>query len=184
MDSDSACILKGFHDSYNYGGSKYKASSTPTGADFDQCKKLAYNALKVKEQVCKHMKCTFGGIWNGGGGDGQKKLFVASFFFDRAAEADIINPSVAVAKVKPADFEEAAKKACEASYEDAGKIYPHVEKDNLPYLCMDLTYQYTLLVDGFALSRTQEITLVKKVEYKNSYVEAAWPLGSAIELVS
>lgn len=32
------------------------------------------------------MKCTFGGIWNGGGGDGQKNLFVASFFFDRAAE--------------------------------------------------------------------------------------------------
>lgn len=184
MDSDSACILKGFHDSYTYGGSKYKASSTPAGADFDQCKKLAYDALKVKQQVCKHMKCTFGGVWNGGGGDGQKKLFVASFFFDRAAEAGFIDKSAAVAKVKPADFEEAAKKACEASYEDAGKSFPNVEKDNLPYLCMDLTYQYTLLVDGFALSRTQEITLVKKVEYKKSYVEAAWPLGSAIELVS
>jgi len=130
------------------------------------------------------MKCTFGGVWNGGGGLGQKKLFVASFFFDRAAEAGFINPNVAVAKVKPSDFEKAAKKACAASYEDAGKIFPSVEKDNLPYLCMDLTYQYTLLVDGFALSRTQEITLVKKVEYKNSYVEAAWPLGSAIELVS
>lgn len=36
------------------------------------------------------MKCTFGGIWNGGGGDGQKNLFVASFFFDRAAEVLII----------------------------------------------------------------------------------------------
>jgi apyrase len=36
------------------------------------------------------MKCTFGGIWNGGGGDGQKNMFVASFFFDRAAQVLII----------------------------------------------------------------------------------------------
>lgn len=36
------------------------------------------------------MKCTFGGIWNGGGGDGQKNLFVASFFFDRAVEVPIV----------------------------------------------------------------------------------------------
>lgn len=43
-------------------------------------------ALKVNESTCTHMKCTFGGVWNGGGGDGQKNLFVASFFFDRAAE--------------------------------------------------------------------------------------------------
>ena len=52
---------------------------------------MAFRALKVNESTCTHMKCTFGGIWNGGGGDGQKNLFVASFFFDRAAE--VFNPS-------------------------------------------------------------------------------------------
>lgn len=48
--------------------------------------RVAMKALKVNEATCTHMKCTFGGVWNGGGGDGQRNLFVASFFFDRAAE--------------------------------------------------------------------------------------------------
>lgn len=119
------------------------------------------------------MKCTFRGIWNGGGGDGQKNLFVASFFFDRASEvtfdsspdgylcslqpsrslrpcqAGFIDPNNPVAKVKPADFEEAANRACQLSVDDAKAAYPHVATENLPYLCMDLAYQYALLVDGF-----------------------------------
>ena len=56
----------------------------------EDCRRLALNALKVNESTCTHMKCTFGGIWNGGGGDGQKNMFVASFFFDRAAQVLII----------------------------------------------------------------------------------------------
>uniref|UniRef100_A0A0D6R4B1 Apyrase n=1 Tax=Araucaria cunninghamii TaxID=56994 RepID=A0A0D6R4B1_ARACU len=179
----SPCILKGFEGSYTYSGSKYKASARSTGADFKECRTCASLALKVG-QACTHMKCTFGGVWNGGGGDGQKKLFVASFFYDRAKEAGFIDSSKAVVKVKPADFKKAAKKACRTSYENAGNIFPDVEQSQLPYICMDLIYQYALLVDGFALSDSQEITLVKQVEYKDSLVEAAWPLGSAIELVS
>jgi len=30
---------------------------------------------------CPYGKCTFGGIWNGGGGSGQKTLYVTSSFY-------------------------------------------------------------------------------------------------------
>ncbi|KAK4725982.1 hypothetical protein R3W88_030899 [Solanum pinnatisectum] len=183
-ESGSPCILGGHHGTYKYGGAVYPASSTSQGSSMSSCREVALKALKINEPVCTHMKCTFGGVWNGGGGDGQKNMFVASFFFDRAAEAGIINPSLAVAKVRPADYESAANRVCATGLEGAKSEFPHVETDNLPYLCMDLVYQYTLLVDGFGLEPQQEITLVKKVEYKNSFVEAAWPLGSAIEVAS
>jgi hypothetical protein len=97
------------------------------------------------------MKCTFGGVWNGGGGGGQKKMFVASFFFDRAAEAGFVDPNQPVAEVRPLDFEKAANKACNMRMEEGKSKFPRVEEDNLPYLCLDLVYQYTLLVDGFGM---------------------------------
>ncbi|KAJ9179941.1 hypothetical protein P3X46_008251 [Hevea brasiliensis] len=183
-DSDNACILAGYDGVYKYGGVEYKTSAASSGSSFEGCRSLALKALKVNESACTHMKCTFGGVWNGGGGDGQKNLFVASFFFDRAAEAGFIDPALPVAKVHPVDFEDAAKRTCETKLEDANSLYQRVEEGNLPFLCMDLVYQYTLLVDGFALEPWQEITLVKKVKYRESLVEAAWPLGSAIEALS
>nr|GEU92735.1 apyrase 2-like [Tanacetum cinerariifolium] len=102
----------------------------------------------------------------------------------KALKAGFVDPKSHVAKVRPVDFQEAAKRACQTTLEDAKSAYSNVEEANLPYLCMDLVYQYTLLVDGFDLAPWQQITLVKKVEYQNSLVEAAWPLGSAIEAVS
>ncbi|XP_047160723.1 apyrase 2-like [Vigna umbellata] len=183
-DAENPCILSGYDGSYLYGGKSFKASSSSSGANINECKSVALKALKVNEIACTHMKCTFGGIWNGGGGDGQKNLFVASFFFDRAAEAGFADPNSPVAIVRPADFEDAAKRACQTKLENAKSTYPNVEEGNLPYLCMDLVYQYTLLVDGFGIYPWQEVTLVKKVKYDDALVEAAWPLGSAIEAVS
>lgn len=60
----------------------------------EECRRVTLKALKINE-TCTHMKCTFGGVWNGGGGDGQKNLFVASFFFDRAAEVFLTQNCVA-----------------------------------------------------------------------------------------
>lgn len=75
-----------FQGSYKYGGAVYPASAMSQGSSLSSCREVSLKALKVNEPTCTHMKCTFGGVWNGGGGDGQKNMFVASFFFDRAAE--------------------------------------------------------------------------------------------------
>ncbi|CAN6454530.1 unnamed protein product [Victoria cruziana] len=177
------CILKGFDGTYNYGEVRLKASALPSGSSYEDCRLAATAALRVND-TCTHLKCTFGGIWSGGGGDGQKSLFVASFFFDRAVEAGFVDPKHPISTVKPKDFEDAAKKVCKTTLKDAADLYTKVDENHLPYLCMDLVYQYTLLVDGFGLDPSTDITLVKQVEYKDSLVEAAWPLGSAIEVMS
>ncbi|WZZ22097.1 hypothetical protein YC2023_123484 [Brassica napus] len=183
-DSNNPCIVTGYDGTYKYGGEELKAAALQSGASLDECRRFTINALKVNDTLCTHMKCTFGGVWNGGRGGGQKNMFVASFFFDRAAEAGFVDPKQPVATVRPIDFEKAAKKACSMKMEEGKSKFPRVEEDNLPYLCVDLVYQYTLLVDGFGLKPTQTITLVKKVKYGEHAVEAAWPLGSAIEAVS
>lgn len=51
--------------------------------------------------------------------------------------------------MKAKDFEDAARQACETNINDARNSYSRVDEGNLPYLCLDLVYQYTLLVDGF-----------------------------------
>ena len=75
---------------YKYGGKEFKAPASQSGASLDECRRITINALKVNDTLCTHRKCTFGGVWNGGRGGGQKNMFVASFFFDRAAE--VIQP--------------------------------------------------------------------------------------------
>nr|XP_010922866.1 probable apyrase 2 [Elaeis guineensis] len=177
------CMLGGYTGSYEYNGEVYNASASPSGSSYSKCRTETIKVLKINE-TCAYEDCTFGGVWSGGGGDGQKNLYVASFFYDRAAQVGFIDSEKPNALVTPSDFEEATKMACKLSLEEANVTYPNVAEEDLPYICMDLVYEYTLLVDGFGLEPSQEIILVTKVEYGDSYVGAAWPLGSAIEVVS
>ncbi|KAJ0605771.1 putative apyrase [Helianthus annuus] len=145
-DADNPCILTGV---YTYGGIDYKVSAPSSGSSMIKCGKEVLKALKVNESTCTYPKCTFSGVWNGGGGDGQNNMYVGSYFYDRAAQVGFINVSERVVEVRPQDFKVAAKHACETTFEDAKSTYPNVDPEDLPYLCMDFVYQYTLLVDGF-----------------------------------
>ena len=58
-----------------------------------------------------------------------------------------------------------------------------VKADQAPYLCLDLSFQFTLLTTGFKIPETTRVSLVKKVKYHSQEVEAAWPLGAGINLI-
>lgn len=66
----------------------YNASASASGSSYSKCRTEAIKALKINE-TCTYQDCTFGGVWSGGGGDGQQNLYAASFFYDRAAQVKL-----------------------------------------------------------------------------------------------
>ncbi|KAL2555159.1 apyrase 2 [Forsythia ovata] len=182
-NSTNPCILEGYEGKYTYGGVVYKVSAPPTGTNMRRCGMLTRKALKINAP-CKYEKCTFNGIWNGGGGDGQKNLYLSSSFYWTALDAGILKQNATAGRIRLRAYKDTAKRACATKVSDVISEFPNVEKDDIPYLCMDLVYIYTLLVDGFDLDAYEKVSVVKQVEYKNSQVEAAWPLGCAIDVIS
>ncbi|XP_022153685.1 apyrase 2-like [Momordica charantia] len=177
------CILAGYEGTYTYDGKEYKASASQSGSSFGRCRKVILEALKINES-CGYNECSFDGIWSGGGGAGQRNLYVSSLFFDKAAQVGFIDGNQPEAAVKVIEFKKAAMLACQTKYVDAKSKYPNVYSSDVQYVCMDLVYEYTLLVDGFGIDSQKKITLVKQVAYHGSVAEAAWPLGNAVAVVS
>ncbi|AES80808.2 putative apyrase [Medicago truncatula] len=181
--SPNPCILAGYHGTYTYSGEEYKAFSPASGSNFDECKEIILKALKVNDP-CPYGKCSFGGIWNGGGGSGQKTLYVTSSFYYVPTGVNIADPNKPNSKIRIEDLKTGAEQVCKTKYKDAKATYPLIYEDSLPYACLDLIYQYTLFVDGFGLDPLQEITVANQIEYQDALVDAAWPLGNAIEAIS
>nr|BAM84272.1 apyrase [Medicago truncatula] len=181
--SANPCILPGFNGTFTYSGVEYKAFSPSSGSNFDECKEIILKVLKVNDP-CPYSSCTFSGIWNGGGGSGQKKLFVTSAFAYLTEDVGMVEPNKPNSILHPIDFEIEAKRACALNFEDVKSTYPRLTEAKRPYVCMDLLYQHVLLVHGFGLSPRKEITVGEGIQYQNSVVEAAWPLGTAVEAIS
>lgn len=130
------------------------------------------------------MKCMFGGVWSGGGGFGLNFLFVVFFFFDWVLEVGIVKDvDVVEVEVRLLEFEVVVKKICILSIVELGEVFLNVVVDIWKFLCMDLMYQYLLMVIGFQVDVSMKMILVKKVKYRGLYVEIVWLLGSVIELV-
>uniref|UniRef100_A0ACD5ZS35 Uncharacterized protein n=1 Tax=Avena sativa TaxID=4498 RepID=A0ACD5ZS35_AVESA len=174
----SSCMLRGSTGNYSYNGADYGAAASPAGAAYGRCREEVGRALKL-DAPCSAKNCTFGGVWGGGGGAGQATLYAASFFYGKATQVGWVKKGDPSARSSPAAYRAAAERICPLSVEEARAAYPGVREAE--FICMDLVYQYTLLVEGFGVAPAREITLVDKVKHGDYFMEAAWPLGEAIE---
>jgi len=170
--------------SYAYGGSTVKASAADAGPAATECAAVAVSALRADASCAPApaAECGFAGAWGGGGGAGASAFYVSSYFFDRAAQAGALPAGAIAAPATPRDFADAATEACAASPSklkaDEAAEMSAADRD---LFCLDLSYCHALLTSGFGLADDDAFTLVKQVSYRGKPVEAAWPLGAAID---
>jgi len=177
------CIPQGFTGEYQYGGKSFPATSPAGGASHQQCSREVVAAMKTDEPCGAQGQCSFNGAWNGGMGHGAARVYVSSYLFDRGVETGIIS-SAPMADANASMYKQMAEKVCGMRVEAITSAYPGVDAANAPYLCMDLSYCYAVLVEGFRVPQHSKLTLVKQIPYKGEHLEAQWPLGAAINSLS
>ena len=184
-DDSHPCIHEGYTGKYTYGEEVYHAQGKDAvGAQYDQCMATVLTALNRDEKCgAPQPQCSFQGAWRGS--RIPEVFYVSSYFWDRAADAGLLDDDKDThAVVSPKHFKDMAEDVCDLDVQSVQSKYGRIPKEHSPYFCLDLTYAHTLLTGGFNIPDEQEIVLVKKVKYKDDYVEVAWALGAGINLLS
>uniref|UniRef100_A0A5S6QCV6 Uncharacterized protein n=1 Tax=Trichuris muris TaxID=70415 RepID=A0A5S6QCV6_TRIMR len=99
-------------------------------------------------------------------------LYAFGYFFDLALRANMVEEQGGMVELE--DFLLAARRAC-SRYTDT-----LTSDDLLRWQCLDLTYVYSLLKDGYKLPNRQRISLIKKLRG----METSWALGAAYHLLN
>mmetsp|Transcript_28108 Transcript_28108/g.53169 ORF Transcript_28108/g.53169 Transcript_28108/m.53169 type:complete len:478 (+) Transcript_28108:83-1516(+) len=182
------CVLPGTNTTYSYAGAKHHVQGrehTEVDESFASCSAVVQGALN-KDKACKEGpadECSFDGVWGGGASASSSlsDVHLSSYFFDRAQQAGLVGEDVISGDTTPGEFGKAAVRACGAESAEAAAIgFSGVGDSDAPYLCIDLTFCHTLLTQGFGLGSDAQLKLVKRIPYQGTEIEAAWPLGAAI----
>lgn len=124
-------------------------------SSFENCRQV------VKEVVLRHSVHIPAEIQS-------RNIAAFSYFYDRALDANIISKDDSKNLAKVQSFIDAAVRACDP-----------ILSDEAPFLCVDLTFIVSLLVDGYGLRPEKQLNLYKRI---NGH-EASWALGVAYSIV-
>lgn len=151
----SPCMAVPKSQSWSYGGDQYQISSMGVDSSYKKCLEIVRKVVNASD-VHQPIELR------------RQNIAAFSYFYDRAIDSGILAAGMTEGKTKIKFFVEAANKACYKDVpEDAG------------FLCVDLTFIVTILIDGYGLNADSEIHLFKKI---NGH-ETSWALGVAYSLV-
>jgi len=179
-DFGSPCVHGGYDGEYVYAGKTYEAKALASGSDHDLCHKAVVEALRVDAPCEKRDECSFNGAWGGTKAQGSKRVYLSSYLWDRAVNVGIVTDEEIDGRSSVSELKKHASEACSISLDEVTTKYHGVEEKDLPFMCMDLTFAHALLAVGFKRHEWEDFTLVKQIEYESKPVEAAWPLGAAL----
>lgn len=145
----SPCVRGSQALTWSFQGREYAIQSHQPS--FEACLKLVKAVIK-KEDV--HVPDELA----------QRRVVAFSYFYDKAKENDMIDPESTEGTILLGDYLKAAKSVCE---QESG------------FHCVDLTFIYVLLSDGYGLSDNKSIQLYKKIDGH----EVSWALGLAYNIL-
>jgi apyrase len=174
-----------------YGGKTHAVKGSAAGAgagtaDAAACKAVVDEVLALDAacEVADQAQCSFNGAWDGTRGPGAQTFYLSSYLFDRVSQAGLVDGSAASGVTTPDLMLGAAHKACQLTPAEVVSTFDGVDTKDAPYFCHDMAYAHSLLTKGYKLADSKQVTMVKQVEYKGQNIEAAWPLGAAINALS
>ncbi len=173
----SACMPAGKTGDYTYNKETVDAAGT-TGSDFNQCTSMARQALNLDKPCELSSGCAFDGSW--GGGSSSTRFYLLSYLYERIDQAGAgdFEPNGGIGSSSIEEVAAAATRVC--SLPLAGlKASTEFSPEDPEFFCLDLSFIYTLLKDGFGIRGG--FNLAKKFDQGGVEYEAAWALGAALE---
>lgn len=167
----SECINPIVSTEWSYGGQNYivkgpvngthKTVKTQIFAGGDENRPIVRfsECLKIIEKYVDTIKNKPIGLNN-------HEIYAFSYYFDRATEVALIDPFSGGA-ISLSAFLKQAMETCD---------YPNTDQ---PFICLDLTFIYVLLHNGFGLEPSTKLFLYKKI---NGH-ELSWALGAAFNVL-
>lgn len=169
------CLPSNYTESFSRKSDEqhYKIHGVAEG--FKKCTEISVQILN-KNRICPLKPCSFDGVYQPSLKEtfGDNDLYLFSYFYDRT------HPMGIPSKFTLSHIKEVAEKVCSGKrdYFAASKEALQ-EIDHNPHLCMDLSYMYVLLREGYGISESRTLHTISTID---GY-ETGWSLGAAIAVL-